>query len=144
MPARRSVPGRGDLQKVLQDEMAVLGGNALGMKLDAMHCKRAMRQPHDQTVIGLRCHNEFVRQARPIHHERMVACGLERRIDAAEYAGALMPDLGELAVDGHRSAHYRAAKSLPDRLMSETHAQDGKAWRGLGDQLEADAGIARH
>src|SRR5262249_43409414 len=123
--------------------MPVLGGDALRMKLNTVHRKRTMCQPHDETIIGLCCDSELVRQPRSVNHERMVAGRPERRIDAAEYARALVSNLGDLAMALPRSAHDGAAKSLADRLMAEADAQHGDGRSGLGDELETDAGIAR-
>ena len=39
-PAGLGVPGGGDVEKILQDQMAVLGGDALGMELHAVHRQR--------------------------------------------------------------------------------------------------------
>src|SRR5262245_66234697 len=111
--------------------MAMLGGDALRMKLNAVHRKRAMREPHDQAIIGLGRYREHVRQARSFDHQRMIARGPERRIDTAEDAVALVPDLGELTVHLHRSAHHAAPESLSDRLMAEANAQHWDRGGGL-------------
>src|SRR5436305_1430129 len=90
LPAPRGVPDGGDVEKVQQHEMAVLGGNALRMKLNTVHRQRAMRQSHDETITGFRRDRKLGRQACPLDHERMVARCLERRDEAAEYAAALV------------------------------------------------------
>src|SRR5664279_106853 len=46
------VPGGGEIDKILQHQMAVLGGDALGMELHAVHRQGGMRQAHHQTVAG--------------------------------------------------------------------------------------------
>src|SRR5262245_23458476 len=143
MPPGRSVPGCGHVEKVPQDEMAMLRGDALGVKLNAVHRKRAMRKPHDQAIIGLGRYRKLVRQARSFDHERMVARSPERRIDAAKDAVATVPDLGELAVDLHWSAHHAAPESLADRLMAQANAQHRDRRGGLGDEFKADAGVVR-
>src|ERR1700722_6767937 len=71
----------------------------------------------------------------------MIARRLERAVDAAEYAFALVAYLGELAVDGHRRAHHLSAERLADSLMSEADAEHRNGRRCLLDELEADAGI---
>src|SRR5262249_25814706 len=91
LTAPRDVPGGGgDVEKVSQQEMAVLGGNALRMKLNAVHRQCAVRQSHDETVTGFCRNRKLVRQACPLDHEGMVARCLERAVDAAEYAAALV------------------------------------------------------
>src|SRR5262249_61150566 len=97
-PAGRGVPRRGDVEKVAQDQVPVLGGDALGMELNAVDGEAAVREPHDEAAVGLGGHAELVRQACALDHQRMVARGLERPVDAAKDAVALVLDLGELAM----------------------------------------------
>ena len=73
--------------------MAVLGRDALVVKLHAMHRQPGMREPHDQPVVGLRHHREIVRQARALDHQLMIPGRLEGSIDAHEHTGALVLDL---------------------------------------------------
>src|SRR6266516_3455244 len=138
-PAGLGIPGRGKLEKILQDQMPVLRGDAFRVELHAMDRQPRVRNAHDEMIVGFRRQCQLVRYAGAVDHERMVARGLERRVDAAEHAAAPMPDLGELAVDGDRRAHDPSAERLPDRLVAETHAENRNARRGLVDEIEADA-----
>src|SRR5215831_6347206 len=52
-PPARLVPGRRDVEEVPQDQVPVLGRDALGMELDAVHRIVRVREPHDQPVAGL-------------------------------------------------------------------------------------------
>src|SRR5437763_903209 len=97
MPAR-AVPGRGDVEEILQDEMAVLGGDAFRVKLHAVHRQPGVRETHHQAVVGLGGDVEFVRHGGALDHQRMITRRLERSIDAAEHAFTLVPDGGQLAV----------------------------------------------
>src|SRR6476661_1478704 len=47
-PAGFGVPGRRKVEEIAQDQMAVLGGDALGMELHAVHRQRLVHQPHQQ------------------------------------------------------------------------------------------------
>src|SRR5215510_16293025 len=47
------VPGGGQVEKILQDDMAVLGRDAFRMELHAVHRQGLVCQTHDQLVIGL-------------------------------------------------------------------------------------------
>src|SRR5262245_62245842 len=49
-PPMRLVPGRRDVEEILEDAVAMLGGDALGMKLDAVYRKFLVRKPHHQPV----------------------------------------------------------------------------------------------
>src|SRR5271154_1830151 len=80
-PAGRSIPGRGKLEKILQHAMAVLGGDALGMELHAVHRQPRVRKPHDQAAVGIGGHRQVARQAFALDHERVVARRQERPID---------------------------------------------------------------
>src|SRR5260370_28643001 len=73
----RSIPRRRDLEEILEDEMAMLGGDAFGMKLHAVHRQPGMRKPHDQPVVGLRQHRQITRPAPALDHERMTSGPLE-------------------------------------------------------------------
>ena len=57
------VPRRGNVEKVFQHQMAVLGRDAFGMKLHAVHRQFRVRESHDHAVIGIRGHGEVARQA---------------------------------------------------------------------------------
>src|ERR1700722_3731000 len=81
-PPGRFVPGRGDVEKVLQHEMPMLGRNALGMELHAMNRQPPMRKAHDQAVFGFGRDGEIIRQGRALDDQGMIAGGLERGIDA--------------------------------------------------------------
>src|SRR2546421_646501 len=61
--AARKIPGRGDLQKILQYKIAVLGGDALRVKLDAVHGKPTMSETHHQVIIGFGDDGKLGRQA---------------------------------------------------------------------------------
>src|SRR2546430_17440341 len=117
--------------------------HAFGVQPNPVYRKRAIYKPHVQAVIGLGGHRQLVRQARSFDHERMIARGLERRIEAAKDTLSLVSDHGELAMDLHRSAHHAAPESLSDRLMAETNAEHRDRRGDSGDELEADAGVAR-
>src|SRR6185369_598792 len=140
-PAMRGVPLRGKLEKILQHQMAVLGRDAFGMKLHAVHRQRFVREPHDQTVAGFGGDAERVRHGVALHHQRVVARRLERAVDAAEHARAPMANFGELAVNRLRRPHDVAAERLADGLMAEADAEDRDGRRGLFDQIEADTGL---
>ena len=140
-PAVRGVPRRRDVEKVFQHQMAVIGGDAFGMELHAMHRQTPVREPHDEAVVGIGGDGEIVRQARALDDQRMIARRLERPIDAAKNAGAAMTDRRELAVHRGRRAHHFAAEGVADRLMAEADAEDRNFAGRRGNQIEADAGF---
>ena len=136
------VPGRGEIEEILQQQMAVLGGDAFRMELHPVHRQARMREPHHQAVIRFRVDEEIARHARALDHQRMIARGAERPVDAAKHARACVLDLEHLAVL-RRGAHDLATKRLADGLMAEANAEDRNARRRLGDEFEADAGFVR-
>src|ERR1700734_841320 len=135
------VPIRSEVEEVLQDQVAVLGGDAFGVELDAVHRQGAMLKGHDQAVRRLRGDREIAGHRGAIDHQGMVTRRLEWAVDAAEHALALVAHLGELAVHGQGRAHDVAAEGLADRLVAEADAEHRNGRRGLVDQVEADAGI---
>src|SRR2546423_525854 len=103
LPARQTTPGRnipgvGNVEKVFQDEMAVLGRDAFGMKLHAVHGAMGVGEPHHEVVVGFRHHRELLRHAGALDHERVVARRLERAVDPAKHASTLVFDQRELAM----------------------------------------------
>src|SRR5215467_11496605 len=81
------VPLRGNLEKILQHQMAVLGRNALGMKLDAVDRQRRVRKAHDQ-VVRLGGDSQIAWHARAIDDQRVIARRLERPVDATKDPGS--------------------------------------------------------
>lgn len=137
------VPLRGNVEKVLQEQMTMLGSNAFRVKLHAVYGEVLVGEPHDQAAIGIRRRGEVLREARPLNHKRMIACGLEGRIDAAKNTGAVMMDFGKFAVDRGGRAHDFAAKRFANRLMAETNTEDGNFGGSGFDEVEANAGLFR-
>src|SRR5262245_12764859 len=113
------IPQRGQIEKILQNQMPVLGGDAFGMELNAVHRQGAMREPHHQTVMRFGRDGEFVGQAVALDHERVVARGLERAVDAAKDTASFVADVAELAMDRGGRAYHCPAEGLADRLMAE-------------------------
>src|SRR5262249_11338239 len=140
-PAVRFVPGCRDIEEVLQDQMTVLGRDALGMELDAVDRKATVRQAHHQAIVGLGSNRKVVGNVVAIDHERMIARRAERPVDAAEYAGAFVLHLGKLAVHRRPGADHVAPERLADRLMAEADPEDRNGWRRLGNEVETDAGL---
>src|SRR5689334_12280678 len=117
-PAGGCVPRRCEVEKIFQEQMPVLGGDAFGMKLHAVHRQLPMREPHHQAVRGFGGHIQIARHGRTLDHQRMIARRFERRIDAAEDTAAAMLDFGQLAVDRRGGPHDFAAEGLTDRLVA--------------------------
>src|ERR1700744_535475 len=92
-PSRRRapvfVPRRCQTQEIPDHQVTVLGGDAFGVKLHAVHGMGGVREAHDQPVIGFR--GDFERLPGPggLDHQRMVARRQERAVDAAEDRAAL-------------------------------------------------------
>src|SRR5436190_6548400 len=105
----------GHLQEVGEQRVAVLGGDALGMELHAVHGMRRVLHAHDHAALGrgsLGRDGEAVGQARTLDDEGVIARHLEPLGQALENALALVGDLGKLAVHEHRCADHLAAVGL--------------------------------
>src|SRR3954462_15256693 len=120
--ASRGIPRGGKLKKILQNEMAVLRGDTLGMKLHAMRRIGLVHRAHHEPV-GLGDHVKRIRDRGAVDHERVIARGFERTVDAPKYAPALMGHFRELAVYRHWRAHDLAAKRLTHRLQAKADTE---------------------
>ena len=78
------------LEEVGEQRMAVLGGDALGMELHAVHRMRLVLQAHDDAVGRLGRDLEHVGQALALDDQRMIARHLEALGQALEHALALV------------------------------------------------------
>jgi hypothetical protein len=111
----------GDVEEVGEERVAVLGGDAFGMKLHAVHGMRLVLQAHDDGLAGLGGlggDGQTIGQAGALDDQRMIARDLECPGQALEHALGLVGDLGELAVHEDRRADDFAAVGLADRLMA--------------------------
>src|SRR5688500_11862361 len=122
--AGAGVEGARDLQKILEDAVAVLGGNAFRMELHAVNRVGAMPHAHDDPVVRMGGLDEIGRHALGRDRQRVIARGPERPVDAVEHAVALMQDVRDLAVHEFRRADDAAAISLADRLVAKADAED--------------------
>src|SRR5215813_4629044 len=122
--------------------MAVLSGDRFWMKLDAFNRQRLVAQAHDLAVDGPRGDIETIRQRRSLDRERVVARGLERRRQAAEYTGTGVRDRRRLAVHQCLRADDLAAESLSERLMTQADAENRPIRKSLED-AERNAGLVR-
>src|SRR5579872_4418502 len=131
----------GELDEVREQRVSALGRDALGVELHAVDRPLPVHHTHDDAVVGLGVDPERGGQALPLHHQRVIARRLERAaIEPVEQAGAVMADAAQLAMHRHRCPHHLAAESLADRLVAETHAEQGDV-PGAAHELEADAGV---
>ncbi len=100
------------------------------MKLNAVHRKFAMPDPHDLSVVASGGNLEAIRERFGTQAQRVVAADLERRGQAREDRFAVMRQLTCLAVQTGASDHF-GAEALADRLMAQANAQDRHAWGKL-------------
>src|SRR5215510_10903030 len=69
LPSALRVPRSSNVEKVFQHQAAVLGGNALGMKLNAVHRQSAMHDPHHKAIGSFRVDYQITRHAGAFHHQ---------------------------------------------------------------------------
>src|SRR6516225_472553 len=142
-PSGRAIPCLRDVEKIFQEQMTVLGGDAFGVELHAVHRQPVMRKPHHQTVLGLGRDVQIARHALALDHQRMIARRFERGVDAAKHAPAAMLDLRQFAMNGDRRPHDLAAEGLADCLMAEADSENRDPRRCRGDQMKTDTGLVR-
>src|SRR5262249_11071764 len=121
--------------------MAVLGGDAFGVELHAMHRMLLVLQPHDEAVSGPGGDRKATRQAFALDDQRVITRDLEPLGQPLEDALARMIDLRDLAVHGNRGAYHCAAIHLADRLVPKADAQGRDVRSRPLYQLQADAGL---
>ena len=134
-PGRRIEPRRlalpGEPEEVREQVRAVGREHALGVELDALDRQRAVAEAHDDAVLGARGADVQVGgERRRVDHQRVVARGRERLGHALEQAGAVVDDLGRLAVDERRRADDRGAVGRrPSTASRGTRRAAGSAGR---------------
>src|SRR5690606_34493035 len=136
-----------ELEEVGEEDAPALAGDRFGVELNAPHGQRAVPQGEDLVLpAGLvrPGHDlQLGRQRRGVDDERVTARGHERRVQAAEEIGAAVRDGRELAVHHAPRAHDGGAERGADRLVAETHAQDGDGAGEAADAVDADACLDR-
>src|SRR5215212_8666872 len=121
----------------LQQALAVGREHRLGVELDALGGQLAVAHRHQHTAAP-RGRLELAGQL-GVDHQRVVAPDGQRVRQALEQPGAVVLDLGRLAVDGD-VAHDLAAERLGERLVAEADPQ--RRHPGLGEaphRLDRDA-----
>ena len=114
----------GELEEIGEQRVAVLGGDALGMELHAVHGMRLVLQAHDQAVAGLGRDRQAVGQRLRARRSANDSASTSKRLrQALEHALARVGDLRQLAVHRHRRADHLAAVGLADRLVAEADAE---------------------
>src|SRR5579885_1533503 len=136
------VPGRGNVDKVLQYQMAVLGSDAFRVKLYAVYGKVLVHYAHAEPVARFGIDGERAWHTSAFHDQGMIPRRPERSIDADEKPSAAVADLGQLSMH-RRGPHDLAAERLADCLMTEADAEDRDLMCRLFDQIEADACFGR-
>ena len=86
------VPGGGDVEEILEDQVAVLGGDRLRMELHAVDRIVLVHGAHDDAVLGGGGHLQNVRHGLRRDGQRVIAGRLEGVVDAAEDAAAVVAD----------------------------------------------------
>ena len=106
----------------------MLGGDALGVELDAVDGECAVAEAHHRGAVEPRRLAGGVDRQRignVLDHQRVVARGGKGAGQAGEDTRAVMLDGGGLAVH-QPAACDGAAEMLPDRLMAKANSEQGQ------------------
>ncbi len=128
----------GQRVEVFGDRPAVLGGDRLGVELDAPHRPGAVLDPHHHAVlrpgdlVPLRAHRAGDRQ-------RVVANDREVLRDAGEEAGLVVADAAEAPVHRHRRGADAAVEQVADPLVAEADAEHRDL--AVAEDVPADAEV---
>src|SRR5258708_40311911 len=131
----------GDLEEVLQQLVAALGGDRFGVELSPMPRPAAVREAHDLIVLGPSGDFEFIWQTVSRHRQAVIAGGDETVRHACKEALTPMPDGARLAMHDRVRMDHLASKGLADGLMSQAYPKNWQAGRGDRDELQAHAGL---
>ena len=116
--------------------MAMFGGDAFGMELDAVDRERGVAEAHHMAIIARRIDDQLGRNI--LDDQRVIARRRERRGEADEQPAPVMRHLRSLPVH-QPAAHHIPAEMLPDRLMAKADAKQRLARFGTGrDEIKAD------
>ena len=129
----------GEVAEVGEQAAAVLGGDRLGVELDAPLGAGAVGERHRDAVVGPGDLLQLVGQ-RPGQAERVVAGRLEAGRDAGEERRAGVLDRADPAVQRLRRRHHPAAVGPAEALVAEADAQQRRL--AAADRLGADAEVA--
>ena len=94
------------------------------MELDAEHIVRPVSNPHNDAIFSPRRDLETIRKARPVDDQRMISRRFERILEARQDSASSMMDPGCLPVHELVRTPHGSSECLPDRLMTQTDAQD--------------------
>src|SRR5260370_1353436 len=112
------------------------------MELDPLRPMTTVTQPQDNSVRRGRGDLEIGGHLPGIDDQRMVAGRVERVRQTLEQGGAVVADRAGLAVHERRGSDDPSAERLPDRLMTQTDAQDRPPAGETAHDLERDSGPA--
>ena len=99
-------------------------------------------EAHDISVVRPGRHDQRGRQRLPLDDQGVVARGVEGRRESGEQPGPVVVDRRRDSVKrAPRSAHVATLRE-GQRLMTETHAEDGRGGE-RGEGVEGESGAAR-
>src|SRR5215218_2189485 len=127
-----------EVAEVAQQRAAVLGGDRLGVELDAPQRSRPVLEPHDDVVGRPRRHTQGRRHR--ADGKRVVAHGREALRDAGEQAAAVVMDLAETPVHDPGRMADDAAGDVGERLMAEADAEHRQL--GALEHVQRDPDVA--
>jgi hypothetical protein len=133
----------GSLDEIFQHFVAMLRKQGLGVELHPFHRQAAMAQAHDLAVLGVGGDVQAGGQAGALDDQGVVARRNKIVFDFLENSLPVVPDARSLAVHHLLCAYYPAAERLPDRLVTEAHAEQRHAAGHAPDQLQGDARLVR-
>ncbi len=120
-PHRRLFTFAGELEEVLDQPGAVVGGNRLGVELHSPHRPFAVFDPHHHAVVGPSADVAVGTHAGD--RQRVVADDREALGNAVEKAVAFMEDLAEPAVHRLGGAAHLAVEHFAQALVAEANAE---------------------
>src|SRR5215217_4363078 len=130
-----------DVQEVLEQDLAAVGQDRLGVELDSEEGLILVADAHHEAVRGLRVHDQDVGQGLAVGDQRVVPDRLKLGLHVCVEAGAVVVDERGLAVQELGCADDLGAVARGDGLVTEANAQDRLAADEAVDDRDADTGV---
>ncbi len=113
------------------------------MKLHAVNGMFAVNEAHDFSLGGFGRDFQALGKCVPLHDERVITRGLERRGQSGKNPGIFVKDGRGFPVHEPIGAHDFTAVDLADALMTKADAQDRDTGTEAAYHIAADAGLVR-
>ena len=105
------------------------------MKLNPVHGPIPVDQSHRNSVAGSCRYNQFFRQTQFSNDQGMISCRSKRVWDRIKKLASIVVDHRSPSMNGFRSSNNFSSQSSSNRLVPQTHPQNGNRGSKFADQI---------